>query len=436
MPAIGLRIAAGITGLCWSVAAASAQVADARLTGDWEIAVTVPGPRRVNATVTIRKPDIAEVHAERHAALPNFDAKAAPWRRGARLLGVIAAECTVQGLLDPESLVLRDGPGASSTTFKRGVDYEADLDAGTVGRLPDGAIAADRPVFASYRHAKPRIDSIVLSASGRVYVKPGTPHAAMPEVPPLSAGEARLANVFLSGRLSRLSADTLFPILETAFPEPPRQGPSMAERRLPKALAKLESGQPLRLLAWGDSVTTFERYQTMFAMRLKERFPRARIETVTEAWGGRNTGSYLKEPPGSLHNYEERVLARKPDLIVSEFVNDAGLNEQQVEERYGKLLADFRNIGAEWIILTPHYVRPDWMRLTRQRDIDDDPRPYVKGLRLFAEKNQVAIADASLRYGRLWRQGIPYLTLMDNNINHPNIFGHTLFADSLMALFP
>jgi hypothetical protein len=28
-----------------------------------------------------------------------------------------------------------------------------------------------------------------------------------------------------------------------------------------------------------------------------------------------------------------------------------------------------------------------------------------------------------LRYGRLWRQGIPYLTLMENNINHPNVFG-------------
>jgi hypothetical protein len=25
---------------------------------------------------------------------------------------------------------------------------------------------------------------------------------------------------------------------------------------------------------------------------------------------------------------------------------------------------------------------------------------------------------------------------MENHINHPNVFGHTLFADSLMALFP
>lgn len=36
-------------------------------------------------------------------------------------------------------------------------------------------------------------------------------------------------------------------------------------------------------------------------------------------------------------------------------------------------------IGAEWIILSPHYVRPDWMGLTKEREIDDDPRPYVKG---------------------------------------------------------
>jgi hypothetical protein len=60
----------------------------------------------------------------------------------------------------------------------------------------------------------------------------------------------------------------------------------------------------------------------------------------------------------------------------------------------------------------------------------------VKGVRLFAERHGVALADASARYGRLWRQGIPYLTLMENNINHPNLYGHGIFADSLMALFP
>ena len=109
---------------------------------------------------------------------------------------------------------------------------------------------------------------------------------------------------------------------------------------------------------------------------------------------------------------------------------------EQVEQRYGKLLADFTAIGAQWIILTPHYVRPDWMGLTRQRDIDADPRPYVAGLRQFAARHPVALADASLRWGRLWRQGIPYNTLNVNAINHPDARGMKIFADSLMALFP
>ena len=47
-----------------------------------------------------------------------------------------------------------------------------------------------------------------------------------------------------------------------------------------------------------------------------------------------------------------------------------------------------------------------------------------------------AKGDPRVRYGRLWRQGIPYMTLMENNINHPNDDGHRLFADALMALFP
>ena len=129
-------------------------------------------------------------------------------------------------------------------------------------------------------------------------------------------------------------------------------------------------------------------------------------------------------------------MGAKPDLIVSEFVNDAGLKPAQVEERYSRFLTDFQQIGAEWIILTPHYTRPDWMGLTRQREIDNDPRPYVAGLREFALKHKIALADASLRWGRLWRQGIPYQTLLSNAINHPDARGMQLFADSLLELLP
>ena len=59
----------------------------------------------------------------------------------------------------------------------------------------------------------------------------------------------------------------------------------------------------------------------------------------------------------------------------------------------------------------------------------------MKTVRELAASNNIALADAALRYGRLWRQGIPYNTLMTNAINHPNAAGMKLFADALMALF-
>jgi hypothetical protein len=67
---------------------------------------------------------------------------------------------------------------------------------------------------------------------------------------------------------------------------------------------------------------------------------------------------------------------------------------------------------------------------------DEDPRPYVKGLRRFAGENNVALADGSKLWCQAWRRGIPYLSMLENSINHPDVRGHALFADALMSLFP
>ena len=59
--------------------------------------------------------------------------------------------------------------------------------------------------------------------------------------------------------------------------------------------------------------------------------------------------------------------------------------------------------------------------------------PRVAGRREFAAL--VPLASGSARYGRLWRQDIPYSTPMSNCINHPDPVGQKIFADALMALF-
>lgn len=424
--------------LGWS-AAGRADPAAMETAGAWQVRVTCGG--RV-AVLAVDPPDIITVTDEAYERLALFQGP--EWRRGTPLLGPKAEACSVAGALDPASLVVRDGPGAASKVFVRGKDYQLEPRWAGFGRLEGGAIAVDRPVYASYRYAMMRLDSVVLKADGALAVRKGVPHVAVPRPPEIGEGETRVGNVWLAGRVERLAGEHLFPILEDAYPEPEPmpQGASAADRHLPKTLAKLHAGRPVRILAWGDSVTECvylpfqQKWQEQFAVRLRARFPEASIVMLSEGWGGRTTTAFRQEPPGSLHNYAEKVLALKPDLIVSEFINDAYMNEAAVLENYGAILKDFQRIGAEWIILTPHYARPDWMGLAREREIDHDPRPYVRGLRLFAENNRVALADASLRWGRLWRQGVPYSTLLVNAINHPDERGMALFADALMALFP
>ena len=412
------------------------------LAGDWGVRVahTAAG---VTATGTflIAPPDIVAVIDEKLPTLPVFNPAVPGWVKGVALAEVKAAECTVIRALDPDSLVIKSSPGPDGAVLERGRDWEADSEWGTMGRLAGGRIGEGEPVWASYRAARRRIDSVVMHGDGSLALLTGTPEIVLCEPPELPPEAARLTNIFIPGRIDKLAENHLFPVLETRCPPLASDQPPQARARLPETLRRLEAGEKLKILAWGDSVTTYDRWQSMLVERLKARYPRADIELVTEAWGGRNTGSYLAEPPGSEHNYREKVLESRPHLVVSEFVNDAGMAPTDVDRQYGRLLADFRGIGAEWIILTPHYVMPEWMGpgfLERgQRDIDDDPRPYVAGLKAFvaAHPERVALADAARRYGRLWRQGIPYLTLMENNINHPNVAGHQIFADALDEVF-
>jgi len=120
-------------------------------------------------------------------------------------------------------------------------------------------------------------------------------------------------------------------------------------------------------------------------------------------------------------------------LVTIEFVNDSGMTPQQVDLVYADILRRLRRVGAEVIFITPHFTMPRMMKMKSLRE--PDRRPYVLALRAFADRRNVAVADASSRWAHLWKEGIPYVTLLRNGINHPDDQGHALFADELMKCF-
>jgi len=416
------------------------------IAGPWAIRVTAGTVQVGGKSVVLEDPITLQVMPattvkttdERYESLPIYNAAAAPWARGARLLGVITSETTAPDILVPESVVIRLASG-DAKPLARGVDYDIELQWGTFGRLA-GGVAENTPVLVDYEIGLHRIDTVAVDADGRVAIWPGQPHNATPKPPGLPTGAVAIANLWIPARLKGLAPDNLFPITEPTYKPPNRPVPP-ASRLLPRTWAKLTSGGRLHVLAWGDSVTAGgeassveKRWQNRFVAMLGSRFPKATIKLTTAGWGGRNSDSFLNEPAGAEFNFDRAVIRPKPDLVVMEFVNDGGFTPQMVEEKYSYLQKRFQEAGIEWAILTPHLVWPPWMGKTSAR-IEEDPRPYVAGVRAFAKKHDVALADASLRYCHLVKEGVPFITLMVNSLNHPDDRGHEMFALSLMELF-
>ena len=415
--------------------------------GDWQLRIWDRGE---TATFAIDPPDFVDVKHEPQKNLKTKDSAVYPWTRkgdspsywgwvaGNRLERIKACECTVRFALVPDSVRVTKADG---TLLKDGVDYELEPTWGAIARLKEGVLAAGETVFVDYRYGRQRLDRIVRTADGRLVYRKGVPDTGMPRQPDLAAGETPVATVWTDAQTKRLTDANVFPTLEADYTETTDDWTPGAAQLCPNTYRKLVNGDKVRILAWGDSVTNggylpeAERWQYQFLARLRARFPKAEIELVSKGWGGRGSMSFRTAPPGHEFNYREVVLAPRYDLVVMEFVNDCGKPPHLVEKEYAEILTDFRRAGSEWCILTPHYTRADWMGMPSQKHCDADPRPYVGAVRNFCRTNGVLIADASRRWGRLWRQGVPYKTLLVNDINHPNRAGMKIFVDALMAKF-
>jgi hypothetical protein len=288
------------------------------------------------------------------------------------------------------------------------------------------------PVKLSYGVRLERLDAWYRKSDGSLGFVRGTAVPSIPAVPVIPEGTKLVATRWVRG-WDRMDDGRIF-VNEAPLTPPPVAVP--ADRAIPKTLAKLRSGKPVKVLAWGDSVTecsylpASKSWPERVAALLRTRFPESSITLVRVGWGGRNTKSFLDEPPGSKYNFAEKVLAENPDLVISEFVNDSWMKTANVEDFYGKVLASFRERGIEWVAFSPHYITPDWMGLKGTTNCDDDPREYVRALRAFAIREGIGLADASSRWGHLWREGIPYTILFVNGVNHPDETGLGFYVDA------
>ena len=406
-----------------TAAATPAKPADITINGNMQVKISAAFDDGRTITGTFKVPPLETIIVanEAHGYFPVYDPS-----RTWFWTGTSPEQSTFNAVTE---ISVKAGPQADAENYVEGKDYVFSRQWNRIGQTKNSTIKL--PVWISYKMIPQRIDSIMLKDDKLLY-RSGIPKGLMPRPPELDKDENRLANIYLPVGCQKLTEENLYPILVNGFTAPL----SVADQLLPKTMKKLRNGEKLRILAWGDSITEgygkltkSDRWQEQLVKRLKERFPPADIELVTNAWGGHHTQHFLEAPENSPRNYVRKVLKEKPDLIISEFHNDLWMTDPTFTARYDKLRQDFNSIGTEWIIITPN-----WNAKTQNR-IDSVPE-HIKLLRQYAATHRIALADAAARWGTLWQQGIPYLTLMVNQFNHPDKDGMLLYADTLVDLFP
>lgn len=201
---------------------------------------------------------------------------------------------------------------------------------------------------------------------------------------------------------------------------------------LPNTRKKLRAGEEIRIVAYGDSITAggdatapglifWERW----ADALRQKYPRATIETVNGATGGDSTVQGLQRLP-------EKVLAQKPDLVLIGFgMNDhnlGGVPPAAFADNLRTMIDRVRtDTGAEIVLFSTFPPNPKWHYSTHNM------AAYAAATESVAREKDCAFADLY----HLWQQFAGKKKpedLLGNNINHPNDFGHWIYFQSLAAM--
>jgi len=204
--------------------------------------------------------------------------------------------------------------------------------------------------------------------------------------------------------------------------------------RLPRFADRMRRGAPIGLCVIGDSISAgydasgfhgFLPFQPPYAAlvaQAMESLSGARVRLDNLATAGWTTADALWEA--------ERVAALQPDLVIVAFgMNDAAYAEgDEFAANVTTLLDGVRagHLSAEFLLISP-------MLPTRECTWVDSSRfaAYQDRLRALGGEG-VAFVDMT----RLWvevGQRKPIDDLSGNGLNHPNDFGHRLYAHAIIA---
>lgn len=212
--------------------------------------------------------------------------------------------------------------------------------------------------------------------------------------------------------------------------------PQSAVNELPRTREKIQSGQPLTIVLLGDSIATggnasgfvsappfMPYFGWLVSERLREQFG-CPVTFKNFSVGGKATGWGVEVAP--------EVAKAKPDLAIIAFgMNDAsGRVERETYIANNLAIRDViraENPNAEFIFVATMTGNPEWTATSTEHY-----EAYREGL-LQLSGEGIAIADVTSVWQELLKYK-PFTSFTGNGVNHPNDFGHRLYAQVILGL--
>ena len=216
------------------------------------------------------------------------------------------------------------------------------------------------------------------------------------------------------------------------------------ESILTKTVQKLTNKEDLKIVFYGDSITTgcnassqsnsepnMPYFDKMVVDKLSAVYNTDKISFVNTAVGGWTTEQGLGE-------FSKRVLANNPDLLVLGFgMNDAtiGATAEQYGNRIVMMINNLRkkNPNAEILLLTTMNANPEATGFygnyqKNQVELSNTLKDIAGGY------EGVAVADVNSMHNWLLQRK-DYCDMTGNNVNHPSDFLVRLYAQIILSQF-
>lgn len=196
--------------------------------------------------------------------------------------------------------------------------------------------------------------------------------------------------------------------------------------------SKLEKGTPVTVVSYGNSITaggeastTESRFQYRYVEYLKKRYPKAVIQLEDVSIPGYSSTQ-------GIEWWDEYIGKTSPDLVLVGWgMNDhniGGNSPEQFKANLVNLVAMIKERKqAEVILFSSFPPNDNWHFGSHSMEL------YANATKEAALEAQCAYADVFATWKKvLERKDQP--SLLGNNINHPNDFGHWLYFIAFEAI--